>query len=103
MNRNKQSLIALRKKAKEAPIGSEINCPSCGATHKKTAYNTVFCKTKGGTICKDNYWNNVTPSKRNNTTRISPANDAYMKENGIGEYHEDFDDDQGWDAHKNQY
>ena len=77
MNTNKPSLIALRKKAMEAPIGSEIKCPSCGMMHTKKAYNTIFCKSKGGSICKDNYWNNVTPSKRNNTTRISPANADY--------------------------
>lgn len=34
----------------------------------------MFCKSKGGTKCKDNYWNNVDPSKRDNRTRISPMN-----------------------------
>ncbi|MEN6291720.1 MAG: hypothetical protein ABFD07_06860 [Methanobacterium sp.] len=40
----------------------------------------VFCTTKKGTRCKDAYWNQVDPRKRNNTTRISPANARYMKE-----------------------
>ncbi len=78
MNRDKKSLKALYANAKEAVVGSEITCPSCGTVHKKTAYNTVFCKTKGGTVCKDNYWNNVTPTKRNNKTRISPASKAWL-------------------------
>lgn len=78
MNTRKQSLIDLRKKAMEATIGSEIKCPSCGTIHKKIAYNVVFCKTHGGTICKDNYWNNVDPKKRNNKTRISPASKAWL-------------------------
>lgn len=40
----------------------------------------------GGTVCKDRYWNTVTPEKFNNTTRISPANNAYMKKHKIGKY-----------------
>ena len=78
MNTNKPSLIALRKKAQEASIGSEIKCPSCGTMHVKKSYNTIFCKSKGGSVCKDNYWNNVDHKKRNNKTRISPASKAYM-------------------------
>ena len=46
------------------------------------------------------YWNNVTPTKRNNTTRISPANEQYYREVIEPSMYEDFDDDQGWDAHK---
>lgn len=106
MNTNKQSLIALRKKAIEAPIGSEIRCPSCGVMHTKKAYNTIFCKSKGGSICKDNYWNNVTPTKRNNTIRISPANAAFQEErlsrleDSFMYNMRDMDDDPSWDAHK---
>lgn len=77
MNNNKKKLITLYEDCKSAKIGSTIICPSCNTQHTKNAYNTVFCKTKGKTKCKDNYWNNVTPSKRNNTTRISPANARY--------------------------
>ena len=107
MNNRTQSLKALYKKAKEAPLHSEVKCPSCGTVFTKTHYQQAFCKTKEGTICKDNYWNNVTPSKRNNKTRISPANAAYQEE--MKERREDSfmynmrgmdDDDPSWDAHK---
>ena len=63
---------------KAAKVGEEIVCPSCGHRFIKKSYQQVFCKTKTGTKCKDKYWNTVTPSKRNNTTRISPASAAYM-------------------------
>lgn len=79
MNTNKVSLQTLYKAAKETKVGQETKCPSCGTKFVKTNYQQAFCKSKGGTICKDNYWNNVTPSKRNNTTRISPANALYME------------------------
>lgn len=77
MNKSKKTLIAKYDACKSAKIGSSIVCPSCNTTHIKTAYNTVFCKSKGGTKCKDNYWNNVDESKRDNRTRISPANALY--------------------------
>ena len=47
---------------------------------KKTNYQQAFCKTKSGTKCKDKYWNTVTPTKRNNKTRISPASARWMAE-----------------------
>jgi hypothetical protein len=77
MNKNKKKLIAAKTLCNEAKIGTEIVCPSCGSKHIKKSYQSVFCKTKGKTKCKDNFWNNVDPSKRCNTTRISPANAAY--------------------------
>lgn len=97
-------LKALYQLAKSAKVGSTIKCPSCGTEFIKTNYQQAFCKSKSGSVCKDKFWNTVTPTKRNNTTRISPANDAYMQEHEIGKYREesgiDFDDDQSWDAHK---
>jgi hypothetical protein len=63
---------------KEAKVGTECICPSCGATFVKGSYQQVFCKSKTGTKCKDKYWNTVDPNKRNNTTRFSPASLAYM-------------------------
>ena len=63
---------------KAAKVGEQITCPSCGTVFTKTNYQQAFCKTKGGTKCKDKYWNTVDPKKRNNTTRISPASAAYM-------------------------
>ena len=63
--------------AKAAKVGENCTCPSCGTLFKKTNYQQAFCKARGKTKCKDKYWNTVTPEKRNNTTRISPANAAY--------------------------
>lgn len=64
---------------KSASVGTELICPSCGSHFVKTNYQQAFCKTKPKTKCKDFYWNNVTPSKRNNVTRISPKNAAWRK------------------------
>ena len=68
----------LYENAKSAKVGSTCKCPSCGTEFMKTNYQQAFCKSKSGTICKDKYWNLVTPEKRNNTTRISPANLSFM-------------------------
>lgn len=73
---------------KEAKVGQELVCPSCGTIFIKNNYQQVFCRTKPGTVCKDRYWNTVTPEKRNNTTRISPASAAWMENR---EYHEAMD------------
>lgn len=64
---------------KKANIGDECICPSCNTKFIKTNKQQVFCRTKGGSVCKDKYWNYVTPNKRNNTTRISPASARYME------------------------
>jgi hypothetical protein len=95
-------LKALYNKSKSAKVGEECVCPSCYRPFIKSSYQQAFCKNMGKTICKDYYWNNVTPTKRNNTTRISPANQKFYvnhiepcKNNQC-----DFDDDQSWDAHK---
>lgn len=64
--------------AKSAKVGEHCICPSCGTEFKKTNYQQAFCKSKSKTKCKDKYWNTVTPEKRNNTTRISPASASYL-------------------------
>ena len=63
---------------KRVKVGGECICPACKTPFIKETYNQAFCKTKGGTICKDKYWNTVTPTKRNNTTRISPASARWL-------------------------
>lgn len=79
--------------AKQAKVGDSCQCPSCGSHFIKTNYQQAFCKTKEGTICKDAYWNSVDPSKRNNTTRISPASAAWMaKQAAIRQENYDPDD-----------
>lgn len=67
--------------SKSAKVGESCFCPSCGSEFIKTNVQQAFCKTRIRTKCKDYYWNNVTPNKRNNTTRISPANARYHAEN----------------------
>lgn len=62
---------------KSAKVGTDCICPSCNSKFVKTNYQQAFCKRLSGTQCKDKYWNTVTPTKRNNTTRISPANALY--------------------------
>lgn len=117
------------KKAKAAKVGDNCVCPSCGTGFTKTNYQQAFCKSKGKTVCKDKYWNTVTPEKRNNTTRISPANanwmaskkekrsefsgytsEGYRIKNGVA--YDEFDcpvynvcehlgdENEGWDGHK---
>lgn len=63
---------------KGSKVGQELICPSCGTHFVKEHYQQVFCKSKPKTVCKDKYWNTVDPKKRNNTTRISPASQAWM-------------------------
>ena len=86
---------------KTKKVGELCDCPSCKTSFIKEHYQQTFCKSIGGTVCKDYYWNHVTPTKRNNTTRISPANARYYA-NHIEPYKKDidYDDDLSWDAHK---
>jgi hypothetical protein len=72
MERGIDKLIEARELALNSVVGGVIVCPSCGTSHIKSSYQSVFCKSKGGTKCKDNYWNNVDGEKRDNTKRISP-------------------------------
>jgi uncharacterized C2H2 Zn-finger protein len=89
---------------KAAKVGDICTCPSCGTVFRKKSYQQVFCKSKKGTKCKDKYWNTVDPSKRNNTTRISPASRAWMeRQEEYRDSHYDYDDDPGWDAHKGSF
>lgn len=64
---------------KSSKVGESCICPTCETEFTKTNYQQTFCKSKSGTACKDKYWNTVTPEKRNNTTRISPANAKWME------------------------
>lgn len=63
---------------KSKGIGEEISCTVCNKTFKKKTKQQAFCGSRGDTKCKDKYWNTVDPSKRNNTTRISPASSRYL-------------------------
>jgi hypothetical protein len=65
---------------KDASVGDECLCPSCDTRFIKDNYQQAFCKTKRKTKCKDGYWNKVTPNKRNNKTRISPASARWLKD-----------------------
>lgn len=77
---NIQKLKKAYIQSKSAKVGDQCTCPSCSTVFIKTNYQQAFCRKYKGTICKDYYWNNVTPNKRNNTTRISPASAAWMEQ-----------------------
>jgi len=99
--KDKGELMGRYRKAKNAKVGETFNCPCCDTSVVKTNYQQAFCGTRNNTVCKDYYWNNVTETKRNNTTRISPANAAWKQnQEDKRELYEDFDDDMSWDAHK---
>jgi len=98
-----KNIRATYKHNKSAKTGDICYCPSCGQQFKKEHYQQAFCKTKPKTVCKDKYWNTVTPHKRNNTTRISPANARYYAEVIEPRMSENFDDDPSWDAHKDSF
>jgi len=113
MNRNKKKLIAAKEACNSAKVGENITCPSCGTEFVKKSYQSVFCKSKKGTKCKDNYWNNVDPKKRNNRTRISPANARYhanvivpneARKRGFPDVdamrEHELEEDGSWDAHQ---
>jgi len=68
------------KSSKSAKVGDLCVCPSCNTNFIKEHYQQAFCKTNGKTVCKDKYWNTVTPNKRNNTTRISPASARWLEQ-----------------------
>lgn len=92
---------------KNSKPGSELICPSCNTKFIKGNYQQVFCKSKPKTQCKDKYWNTVTPDKRNNNTRISPASSRWTasqerkRDRWIEKNHRwYFDDCLGWDDHK---
>ena len=72
---------------KDVKVGDTCICPSCGTSFVKSNYQQAFCKSKSGTKCKDKYWNTVTPTKRNNKTRISPASARFtfdLETQGMG-------------------
>ena len=79
MERDIEKLIEAREKALNSVVNGVIVCPSCGNTHVKSSYQSVFCKSKGGTKCKDHYWNNVDGEKRDNTKRVSPGREKWNK------------------------
>lgn len=55
----------------KAKIGTEIICPTCGKHFNKRSYHNVFCGKRGkgkaqlkGKLCKDQYWNLVSDTRR---------------------------------------
>jgi hypothetical protein len=78
---NIKKLKEAYNKASQSKIGDKTICPSCNNSFEKKTYNQIFCKAKPNTTCKDYYWNNITPNKRNNKTRISPASKRFMANN----------------------
>ena len=92
-----KKIKSLYKTNKNIKIGEGGICPSCGNKFIKTNYQQAFCRSKGGTICKDKYWNTIIKTKRNNTTRISPAN-AKSQIKWLCQYVNENEDDFDYDA-----
>ena len=99
----RKNLYTLNKVCK---VGAECNCPGCGEKFIKKTYSQAFCRTKNNTQCKDKYWNQVDPNKRNNKTRISPASQIWLNKQepkktkskflGIDWGRLDIDEDNNW-------
>ncbi len=89
----------LYKIAKSAKVGDNCVCPSCKTVFVKNNYQQAFCKQRGGTVCKDKYWNTVISKKRCNTTRISPASKRWLNQKEESFFY----DDPSWDAHKDTF
>ena len=68
---------------KNAYINQQCKCPSCGTGFTKKKAAQAFCTSQGKTQCKDFYWNNVTPDKRNNTGRIKGLADVTTNNNDV--------------------
>lgn len=96
---NIQDLKNKYKQAKNAQIGETVRCAGCNTMFVKSSYQQAFCKTKSGTTCKDFYWNNVTPKKRKNMLRISPANARFMAKIEANRENSSDDYDGSWDEH----
>ena len=97
-------MIAIKRQYldnKAADVGTNCTCPSCRTDFVKKFKQQAFCGTKPGTECKDKYWNTVTPKKRNNTTRISPASQRFIDERQHNRWMSGVDEGpEGWDGHK---
>lgn len=46
---------------KSKQVGELCVCPTCLSNFIKNSYQQVFCRSKAGTYCKDQYWNKVDP------------------------------------------
>ena len=79
-SKGQQKVKLAYQTAKDKKVGETAICPSCGTEFVKSNYQQAFCKSKVGTVCKDKYWNTVTPTKRNNNTRISPASRRWLNQ-----------------------
>lgn len=67
-------LIVQYNRNRSAKVDELCICPSCRRTFIKLNYQQTFCKSNGGAVCKDKYWNQIIPTNRNNDTRICPTN-----------------------------
>lgn len=78
---------------KSKSIGEEISCTMCNKVFVKKTKQQAFCGGRWDTRCKDKFWNTVTPNKRNNTTRISPASARWLdKQQEQREQRRNYDD-----------
>lgn len=79
---------------KSKSIGEEISCTMCNKKFVKKTKQQAFCGGRGDTKCKDKFWNTVTPNKKKNTTRISPASQRWLDTQRSERDYRDYDDDE---------
>lgn len=63
------------KTAKAAKVGTTIHCGCCGFQFIKKHYQQVFCSNKGTNNCKDHYWNEVVPERKERTLSRRGSNE----------------------------
>jgi hypothetical protein len=74
-----EHMVALYERARNAQVGTQIVCPTCGRTHVKTTYHKVFCSNQKRKrrnngrkrSCKDVYWNSVNDERRERAVQFN--------------------------------
>lgn len=60
-----EEMVRAYEKAQATLVGQKMNCPACSREVIKRTYQHVFCRSKlrrkGGSTCKDRYWNITNP------------------------------------------
>jgi hypothetical protein len=52
------------KAAKAAKVGETVACGCCNKKFVKRSYQQAFCSNRGNNNCKDRYWNEAVPERK---------------------------------------
>ena len=52
------------KTTKAAKVGTMVACGCCNAKFIKRSYQQAFCSNRGANNCKDRYWNEMDPERK---------------------------------------